>query len=51
MQNLCPACGSIIGELDDVCSTCGWYEYEGDEPLDAADLDLLHIDLTTIIGG
>ena len=48
METTCPACGSIIGECDSECPTCGWYEYEGDEPLDPADLDLLHVDLGVV---
>lgn len=51
MQNLCPACGELLSELATECPTCGWYEFEGDEPLDPADLDLLHIDLATVCYG
>lgn len=51
MHGICPACGETLGTLDLECPTCGWYEYEGDEPLDPDDLDLLHVDLATVCYG
>lgn len=45
---VCEACGSPLDVLETECSVCGWFEDEGDEPLDPDDLELLHLDLATI---